>query len=194
MCKIPQGFVITGGADSCLCIMFIASTKSWVRLQDILEKRQCHGSVCVKEVLYLLGGYLGKYKKGNTPSNCVDSVIMKDGSWESGPNLPLGTKFPKVSECNEGVYLLDAEDSKKLFRLDVTADVWRELAPLPVEQRCQGISMTSANRRLLVAGGVNMICAWFNMEYWPATTAKTPVWQSCTLPWEISIPWWIFCR
>ena len=161
VCKIPQGFVITGGVRSRLCVMFIASTKSWVRLQDILEERQCHGSVCVNKVLYVLGGYLGE---DDQHSNSVDSMIMKNGNWESGPNLPLVVKFPNVSNCDELVYLLDSEDSKKLFRLDVTAEVWHELAPLPVEQECDGVCMTSANRRLLVAGGEDMICAWFNIE------------------------------
>ena len=164
VCKISQGFVITGGVDSCLCIMFIASTKSWVRLQDILENRQCHGSVCVNEVLYMLGGYLGQYTEGSKPSDSVLSMIMKNGNWECGPNLPVGIKFPKVSNCDENVYLLDAEKSKRLFHLDVTAGAWHDLAPLPVEQKCYGISMTSANRRLLVAGGRNMICAWFNID------------------------------
>ena len=172
VCKLPQGFVITGGADSCLCIMFIASTKSWVRLQDILEERQCHGSVCVNEVLYVLGGYLGE---DNQHSNSVDSMVIKNGNWESGPNLPLVVKFPKVSNCHESVYLLDAEGSKKLFHLDVTIDVWHELAPLPVEQGCYGISMTSANSRLLVAGGENMICAWFSMDTNTWSTGKQPL-------------------
>ena len=172
VCKIPQGFVITGGIDSCLCIMFIASTKSWVRLQDILEERQCHGSVYVNEVLYVLGGYVGE---DDQDSNSVDSMVMKNGNWESGPNLPLGMIFPQVSNCDDRVYLLDAEESKKLFHLDVTIDVWHELAPLPVEHECYGVSMTSANRRLLVAGGDNMICAWFNVDTNTWSTGKQPL-------------------
>ena len=175
VCRIPHGFVITGGIESCLCVMFIASTKSWVRLQDILEKRQCHGSVCVNEVLYILGGYLGDYKEGHQYTNTVDSMVMKDGNWESGPNLPRNVKFPKVSNCDESVYLLDAEDSKKLFCLDVTTDAWHELAPLPADKRCHGVSMTSANRLLLVAGGQHMICAWFNIDTNTWSTGKQPL-------------------
>ena len=111
VCKIPQGFVITGGADSCQCIMFTALTKSWVRLQDILEQRQCHGSVCVNEVLYVLGGYLGESEEDRKHTNSVDSMVMKHGNWENGPNLPLVVKFPKVSNCDESLYLLDAKDT-----------------------------------------------------------------------------------
>ena len=175
VCKVPHGFVITGGADSCLCIMFIASAKSWVRLQDILQERQCHGSVCVNEVLYVLGGYLGQYSEGSKASGSVNSMILKNGNWEYGPNLPRGIKFPKVSNCDESVYLLDAEKSKLLFRLDVAAGTWHDLAPLPVEQKCHGVSMTSANRRLLVAGGRNMICAWFNIDTNTWSTGKQPL-------------------
>ena len=175
VCKIPQGFVITGGVGSCLCIMFIASTKSWVRLQDILEDRQCHGSVCVNEVLYILGGYLGEYNEGRTYTSSVDSMVMKDGSWENGPDLPLVARFPKVSNCDESVYLLDAEDSKKLFRLNVTTNVWHDLAPLPVGKKCHGVSMTVTNRRLLVAGGQSMICAWFNIDTNTWNTGAQPL-------------------
>ena len=175
VCRIPQGFVINGGIDSCLCIMFTASTKSWVRLQDMLDKRQCHGLVCVKEVLYVLGGYLGDYIESSKHTDSVDSMIMKNGNWKSGPNLPLVTKFPKVSNCNESVYLLDAEDTKKLFCLDVNIDVWSELAPLSVDEQCHGISMTSANRQLLVAGGHNMICAWFNIDTNSWSTGHPPL-------------------
>ena len=176
VCKIPQGFVITGGVDSCLCIMFIASIKSWVRLQDILEERQCHGSVCVNEVLYVLGGYLGQYTEGsNKASDSVDSMILKNGNWEYGPNLPRGIKFSTVSKCDDSAYLLDTEKSKLLFRLDVTAGAWHFLAPLPVEQTCHGVIMTSANRRLLVAGGRNMICAWFNIDTNMWSPGKQPL-------------------
>ena len=52
-CKVPQGFVITGGDFSSLCFMFTAATKLWVRLQDLMEIRDKHGSICVKNVLYV---------------------------------------------------------------------------------------------------------------------------------------------
>ena len=63
LCEISQGFVITGGAREPLCMMFIASTSQWVRLQDLLEQRHGHGSVCIKNVLYILGGYIGNLEK-----------------------------------------------------------------------------------------------------------------------------------
>ena len=174
VCETPQGFVVTGGRDSVMCMMLIATTKSWIRLQDLLQERRCHGSACVKEVLYVLGGYLGEYCEDDKPSDSVDSMIMKEGVWACRSNLPLGVKFPKVSNCDESLYLLDVERSKQLLRLDVTADAWHELPSLPVEQSCHGVSMTSANRRLLVAGGENMICAWFNVD--------TNTWSTGTQP------------
>ena len=161
VCKFPQGFVITGGAGSCLCLIFIASSRLWVKLQDITEDRQCHGSIFVEEILYVLGGYVGEYTNGSKPSGSVDMMIMKDGNWASGPNIPLAVKFPKVSKCENTVFLLDAEKSKKLFRLDIDKGVWNELAQLPLEQNCFGLSMSSARGRLFVAGGEHLICHWY---------------------------------
>ena len=79
VCKTPQGFILTGGAEKKLCIMFIASAKSWVRLQDMLTVRQCHGSIYVKDFLYVLGGVRGKYSRNSEPTCSVDSMNIKDG-------------------------------------------------------------------------------------------------------------------
>ena len=97
LCVIPQGFVITGGAGPPLCMMFIASTKLWVRLQDLLEQRHGHGSICVENVLYILRGFMGKPIKGLECSDSVHSMELKCGKWNDGPSLPLAVKFPKVT-------------------------------------------------------------------------------------------------
>ena len=80
VCVIPQGFVVAGGADSKMCIMFMTSTRSWLRLQDMLTMRRRHGMVCVKQVLYVLGGFVGNYRAGHQPSNSVDTMRMECGT------------------------------------------------------------------------------------------------------------------
>ena len=165
VCSVPQGFIITGGRGKRLCLMFIHSTRSWVRLQDMLDKRQCHGSVSAKEKVYVFGGFIGKYTSSSDPTNSVHLLIMKEGEWKAGSNMPLAVKFPKVSYLGNSIYLLD-ELSNQLFRLDVDANVWNQLASLSEEEKyCVGVSLTSAHDRLLVAGGWARICA----SYQPAT-------------------------
>ena len=184
VCMVPQGFVITGGKDKRLCIMFTAATKSWVRLQDLMESRLSHSSICTEEVLYILGGHLGKSvidNKANTlhsePCNSdietcsedsvysasVHSMVMECGRWEHEADMPLAVTLPKVSNIANTVYLLDAENSMKLLRLDAKK-VWSELAPPPVEGGCSGVNMISARGRLFVAGGADMICVWYNPD------------------------------
>ena len=160
VCVIPQGFVITGGTGGPVCMMFIASTKLWVRLQDLLEQRHGHGSICVENVLYTLGGFMGKPRKGLEDSDSVHSMVLESGKWNDGPSLPLTVKLPKVTNIASIVYLLDAEVSKKLWHMDVDEGVWNELAPLPIQQSSIGTSMISARDRLFVAGR-KMICAWY---------------------------------
>ena len=175
VCKIPRGLAITGGVGSCLCFVFIAATRSWFRLQDMLALRGCHGSVCVKNVLYVFGGIVGEYNDSSTPSFSVHSMVIDHGFWQSGPDMPQGVKFPKVSSINEDIYLLDVEDSHKLLHLDVDELVWNELAPLPVEGNCYGAGMTSARGRLFAAGGHNMICAWYSPETNTWCTGQQPL-------------------
>ena len=161
VCMFSQGLVITGGIDSRMCMMFIASTKSWVRLQNMLQNRDGHGSVCIKGVLYVLGGFVGDCR---LPSNSVQSMVMEDGEWKFGPDIPLVVTLPKVATIAETLYMLDVEESRKLLHLNVDEHVWKELAPMPVEE-CYGVGMTSAQGLLFVAGGERMICASYN----PAT-------------------------
>ena len=168
LCVIPQGFVITGGIGKPLCLMFMAPKRQWVTLQDLLERRYAHGSICIKNVLYILGGYVGKPKKNMECCDSVYSMVLKYGKWKNKPSLPLAVRYPKVTNIANSVYLLDAENSKKLWRLDADDGEWNELAPLPVENYCFGVSMVSARGRLFVAGGRRRVCAWYrpNEDTW----------------------------
>ena len=175
VCGIPQGLAITGGDKSRLCFVFIVATRAWFRLQDMFALRDCHGSVRVKNVLYVLGGFVGL---GSKPSVSVDLMVIDNGCWQSGPDMPHGVKFPKVSNINEDVYLLDVEDShNKLLHLNVDELVWNELAPLPIEKKCHGVGMTSVGGRLFAAGGHNMICAWYRPETNTWCTGQKPLHQ-----------------
>ena len=177
ICAIPQGFVITGYAAKPLCLMFIASTKLWVRLQDLLDNRHGHGSICVKEVLYVFGGFVGKPRKSMEESDSVHSMIIKDGECKNEPSMPLAVAFPKVTNICDSVYLLD-ETTNQLFHLDTTENIWKQLASLSGEEECcVGVSMTSAQGKLLVAGGSNRICAWYQPETNTWCTGQGPRYQ-----------------
>ena len=161
-CKCPQGFAITGGKNSDICMMFNASTQLWSTLQKMLTKRYKHGSLCLKNVLHVFGGCV----KGATNMS-VDFLALDDGTWQHGVDLPIAVVWPKVADIKDTVFLLDAEKSKELLKLDLERKVWDKLASLPVDNSCLGVSMAVANYKLCVAGGENMICAWYD----PATNA-----------------------
>ena len=163
VCVVPQGFVVTGGAGSKMCIMFITSTRSWLRMHDMLTMRRSHGTICVKQVLYVIGGYVGHYSSDSQPSKSVDFIAMEHGNWIEGPGLPQAMKFPTVSKLDNRVYLLD-QCSSQLLRLDIDKEIWHTLAPLPSDGTCVGVSMTAAHKRLFVAGGLQKFCAWYSPE------------------------------
>ena len=178
ICTFPQGFLITGGLDSRMCMMFIASSKVWARLQDLQVERCAHGSIYIKGVLYLLGGYLGKSTNGNwKQSDFLDSMAIKDKKWENGPKIPLAVQYPKLSNLGQNVYLLD-EVTNQLLLFDVDKNVWKQLASLSKESKyCSGVSMITGRGKLLVAGGVNRVCAWYN--------ADTNTWCTCQQPLQV---------
>ena len=154
VCAIDGGFILTGGDDSDICYMYTAATMSWRKLRKMLRKRYLHGSVCIKGVLYVLGGRIG-----GSSTNSVDCMVLGTECWESGPNLPHAVGFPKVAQINDRLYLLDPH-TRKLYLLDVESGVWRERAPIP---HCDiYVSMVSVKGKLAVMGGRARICALYD--------------------------------
>ena len=174
VCQTPQGFLITGGAGSRLCMMFIALKKSWVRLEKMLMIRQGHGSICIKEVLYVLGGFVGRYTLNSKPSNSVQSMVMKNGDWQYDSQMPLAVEVPTVSNIDNTVYVLDGE-STKLLKMDVDIKIWNELASPPIARKCYGASMATARDQLIVAGGYQNVLALYNPKTDTWCTGQRPL-------------------
>ena len=168
VCKTPQGFAITGGEDSDLCMMFIAAKKAWSKLHSMLTNRYTHGSICIKGMLYVLGD-------GPSGSKSVNILNIECDRWQHGPCLPIAVKHPKVAVSKERIYLLD-QDTRKLLMLDVEGKVWRQMAALPGGGACRGVSMTAVNRQLCAAGGLGeeRMCAWYNMDTNTWSMGKQP--------------------
>ena len=171
-CKCPQGFIITGGVDSDLCIMYIAATKSWTKLKKLLRKRARHGSIYVNGVLYVFGGLLSESFSDWGKSNSLD--CLADGTWQCGPNVPIAVEFPKVADINGKVFLLDG-NTNQLLQLSTDINVWNRCASFPGD-RADGASMISVNDQLFLAGGYAKVCAWY--------TPRTNTWCLNQKPWE----------
>ena len=164
VCSTPGGFAITGGKDSNLCMKYITATKSWTRLQNLRRHRHAHGSICIRGVIFLLGGEISGIN-----SNSVDCLALEDGQWQNGPELPTtsGVYLPRVAEIKDTIYLLDSFGSTELMQLSPESNTWVRRATPP--DVYFDVSMTSVNDMLFMAGrkGDVRICAWYN----PATNA-----------------------
>ena len=156
VCKTPHGFIIAGGENSDLCLMFMAVNRSWVRMQNMRKTRRMHGSICVKSILFVIGGHQDGQK-----ANSVEMIPIEGGCWQDGPNMPIDAEYPKVADTDESVYVLDQE-TRKLLHLDVNRKTWSAQAPFP-RGRCFGVSMVSAQDKLFLAGGSDKVCAWYNI-------------------------------
>ena len=160
ICQVLLGFAVTGGFNSDLCMMFIIATMSWQKLPRLLTKRCSHGSICVKGVIYVLGG-----KPWGGKSTSVDFLPTDGGQWQKGPDLSVAVNDPKVAELNGAVYLLD-ENTNQLFELNTEQSKWIKRAPIPLRfTDCSGTSMISVNGQLCVAGGQHRICAFYVPEF-----------------------------
>ena len=113
-CKTPSGFAVTGGEDSDLCIEYCTATNSWTRLRNMLMKRFGHDSICLKGALYVFGG-IQSYRAIAS----VDYLTMENGKWHHGPQILIDTAFPRVADIKGKVYLLDSEDTRHMYELDV---------------------------------------------------------------------------
>ena len=158
VCVTAVGFVITGGADSNLCIMYNAETKSWSKLQNLRAKKNGHGSICISGVLFVLGGDI-EFQD----SKSVDCLALNDGKWENGPDLPMAVYLPRVSQIKGTIYLLDSWKTKQLLELYQENNTWVRRASPPNGVH-EGVSMTPVNDQLCVAGGPTSkhVCLWYN--------------------------------
>ena len=151
VCKTPEGFVITGGLSSSRCMMYISAKQLWKTMPDLPENRCGHGSICVKQCVYVFGGNIPSY--GRT-SKSVYMMSLNNATWQPGPDLPFDVKFPKVADIGNIVYLLN-DETTHLVQLDEESRRWKKRASLPWKEpnNYYGVSMTSAKGHLYVAGG-----------------------------------------
>ena len=131
MCKTPQGFAITGGLKSDICLMFLAASRSWIRIQSMPNKRHSHGSICINGLLLVFSGFLRLSGSNSECRSVYFLMIDGGGRWQKGPDLPIFVNLPKVSDIDESAYLLD-EKSTELLHLDITNKIWSKRASLPV--------------------------------------------------------------
>ena len=155
VCKTLHGFVITWGNGSDLCLMFMAITRSWIRMQNMRKTRTRHGSICVKSILFVMGGV-----QDGQQTKSVEMIPIEGGCWQDGPNMPIAVEYPKVADTDESVYVLDV-DTGKLLHLDVNRKIWSTRAPFP-RGTCREVSMVSVENKLFLAGGWGRVCAWYN--------------------------------
>ena len=160
VCKTQEGsFIFTGGEGSVTCMMYNTLIQAWRRLPDMLAVRDCHSSICLKNTIYVFGGYRGRSPQTYSPS--VDMLQIDDHGWQKGPDLPLKVKFPKVAELEGSIYLLN-EMTNQLLHMDEKNNKWNQRAGLPWKHiHCHAVCMTAARGRLYVAGGYYNMCAFY---------------------------------
>ena len=159
ICETPEGFVITGGQDSKLCMSYNVETKAWSKLQKLRAKRYGHGSICISRVLFVFGGQIAGLE-----SKSVDCLALDDGKWQKGPELLVSVYWPRVTQINGTIFLFDSFRTKQLLELDSETNTWvRRASPPPGVD--DAVSMSCLNGQLFLAGGRQghgCVSLWYN--------------------------------
>jgi hypothetical protein len=112
------------------------------------EARQEVASAGLDGRLYVLGGF-------DTGGRSSGSVFVYDGTWRTGPALPVAVDHPAAAVLDGRLYLAGGyaagQASRRVFRLE--GDHWTELASMRYPRGALGLAATAG---LLVAlGGSN---------------------------------------
>ena len=155
---IKEGFAVTGGEDSDDAVMYVAESNKWkqlTRLLKVLIKRDWHGSVFLKNLLFVFGGSINGIESSSV------HYLDESGSWHVVPQLPNRVNFPEVvSTDNYDVFLMDTFFTNKLYKMDVETKLWVSKARLPGDVS-KGARTIYAKDRLYVVGGKKKIIAWY---------------------------------
>ena len=168
VCQIPGGFMVTGGSNSDLCVIFVLAMKMWVRQQSLLAIRSEHGSCFSNSKVFLIGGMDSTGFK----TSSVDFMDMAKKTWHTGPPFPLKDALLKtVALLKSTVFVLNSMNSD-FYKLDEDMMSWLTQAPLPTHS--YGCSLAASGDKIFAAGGDG------NINYMYTPTAD--VWCRLTGP------------
>ena len=168
VCRIPDGFVLTGGHESTFCSMYVLSTNCWKELEAMKSARCNHGSSFMSGRIFVFGGG----STGMVKSSSVHSLALDGNKWTEETDLPIKVSYPEVASVKNSIFLLDVH-SNKLLHLDTKAETWSHRNNLP-GSHCYGARMVTSNGKLLVAGSNNPTAATYD--------PKTDTWCTLNLP------------
>ena len=156
-CATPEGFAVTGGIDSDDAAMFHMVSKKWKKLPHLMLKRSHHGSIFVKNLLFVISGCIN--------GSLSDSVhyLNERGTWHTAPDIPepVWHSSGAVVDTGEDVFVLDSYSTNKLFKMSIDTKSWVNKATLPGDVS-GGARMIRVNKdKFCVAGGSKNILAWY---------------------------------
>ena len=101
------------------------SSDTWVRLEDLPERRHHSAAAVVDGRLFVIGGF------SEFGFDAVDDVWEQvAGSWEPRASLPVPVGAAAAVVVQGDIYLVGGAPTGGLFRYDVEADTWKRLSSL----------------------------------------------------------------
>ena len=188
-CQTRDGFLVVGGTaggnKGCNhCHHFVAKSREWKRLADMITGRGGVAAVLLGDDVFVIGGAVGHIEGIKILSNC-ESISLSSNKWSTHPPMRQGIVRPISVPINTTIYVLLVDDpinkenqegnARTLQILNTMTSEWSYGAPLPDDVgETWGASAVAINDTMLVAGGEDSICVQY--------VCKTNIWVTLKGP------------
>ena len=175
VCQTKDGFLVVGGTiggKACNhCHHFIAQSREWKRLADMVTARHGAAAVLLGDDVFVIGGAVGVGEEMEILSHC-ESIRLSSNTWSTHPPMRQGMLLPISVPINTTIYVLfndhpynkvnQVGGERSLQLLDTTTSRWSHGAPLPDDVgKTLGAGAVAINDTVLVAGGEDRICVQY---------------------------------
>ena len=170
VCQTDDGFVISGGRNEDLanvssCYQFVASTRVWKRLADLLTARFGAASMMIEGCVYIIGG--AERQSGNgeqVPVNYCQSLNLNGNVWNKHIPMLQGMAYPIAVAINGIIFVIFSDqglnkgfkfgDRKTLQMYNSQTNEWSYGEALPDDvERTAGASPGCRCQRYHASGG-----------------------------------------
>ena len=195
ICATSHGLMVAGGGTSRdfhgtearNCDLLDYSTLRWIRYPDTLSNVFGAGSVCIQEVVYLLGGYRGREKT-------LESFTLQRQpwttlkQWKRLPNMLHGMRLPIVASIGHYILVLcNTHPHNKLFSYRITLQCYNTISnhwglkssPPSIIRSTDGAQAVGANKTMFVVGGEGKLCCQYDLQSDNWSTLSRPLEQHC---------------
>ncbi len=158
-CMTGDGILITGGCRneySSQCWKLNLPSIKWAALPDLNVARNSHATVCVRNQVYVLGGWNLRTLQS------VEYLDEQNESWQVTCDMPSGLCDHTAVSYKHYIYVFGGIFSRTTFMLNTVSKKWSRKADMPTG--CYRGSSVVYRERIYVLGGNQNCCMSYDPD------------------------------